>query len=329
MFDRKDLTTSLLTIYVGAVVVGFSYLIGFATQMGVLLQAAFPLGLLLVILLYWLPARAQLIGWAVATVWLLAGVYLGTSDIEYVALIVIVVAALAGIFWSPWFIAGIWIIHPIWDLLPRDLPDHQHDLPLACLIYDLVVGIYLVFRIRAKFFNGAIAQTKTTSKFFSSGLGRTIAAFIMLATIVIQILVVGMVSMESYSAWVAPPLAVALILSTIWLPREGQKIFWTVMTAWTGMTFAHSGEPLEVAVFGLMGLLAVLGFRKTGLFWAGAWAFHALWHFLPRKHISHDAALLMGHWMIPISGALFGLSIAAYLFWLGIREHKIQGAENL
>lgn len=313
-----------MTIYVGAVTVGFSYLIGLATQLGILIPGAFPLGVLLVLLFYWLPARVQLIGWAVATVWLLSGVYLGTSDLEYVALIVVVVAAIAGVFWSPWFIAGIWMIHPLWDLLPRELPDHQHDLPLACLIYDLVIGVYLIIRIRAKFFDKAKVELKTSSKIFSTGLGRTTAALIMLAVIIIQILVVGTVSMESYSTWVAAPVAVALILSTLWLPREGQKIFWAVITAWTGMTFAHSGEALEIAIFGLMGLVAVLGFRKSPFIWAGAWAFHALWHFLPREHISHETALLMGHWMIPVAGAVFELSVAAYLFWFALQEKKAQ-----
>jgi hypothetical protein len=324
MLNRKDLSVSLMTIYVGAVTVGFSYLIGLATQLGILIPAAFPLGVLLVLLFYWLPARVQLIGWAVATVWLLSGVYLGTSDVEYFALIAVVVAAIAGVFWSPWFIAGIWMIHPLWDLLPRDLPDHQHDLPLACLIYDLVIGIYLIIRIRAKFFDEAKVELKTNSKIFSTGLGRTTAALIMLAVIITQILVVGTVSMESYSTWVAAPVGLALILSTLWLPREGQKIFWAVLTAWTGMTFAHSGEALEIAIFGLMGLLAVLGFRKSPFIWVGAWTFHALWHFLPREHISHETALLMGHWMIPVAGTVFELSIAAYLFWFALQEKKTQ-----
>ena len=326
MLNRKDLSVSLMTIYVGAVTVGFSYLIGLGTQLGILIPAAFPLGVLLVLLFYWLPARVQLIGWAVATVWLLSSVYLGASDLEYVALIVVVVAAIAGVFWSPWFLAGIWMIHPLWDLVPRDLPEHQHDLPLACLIYVLVIGVYLIFRIRAKFFDKAKVELKTNSKMFSTGLGRTTAALIMLAVIITQILVVGTVSMESYSIWVAAPVALALILSTLWLPREGQKIFWAVLTAWTGMTFAHSGEALEIAIFGLMGLVAVLGFRKSPFIWAGAWAFHALWHFLPREHISHETALLMGHWMIPVAGAVFELSIAAYLFWFALQEKKTQRA---
>ena len=322
MLTLKDLSASLITLYVGTVTVGFSYLIGLATQLGLLLPAAFPLGLLLVGLFFWLPARSQLIAWAVATVWLLSSVYLGASDIEYAVLIVVVIAAIAGVFWSPWFIAGIWVIHPLWDLIPRDLPDIQHDLPLACLIYDLVIGVYLIARIRTKFFDGATVGISTGSRMFSSGLGRTSAALIMLAVLIAQIFVVGSVSMESFSTWLAAPIATALVLSTVWLPVGGQKIFWVAFTAWTGMTFAHSGEPVELVIFGLMVLLAVIGFRKSPFVWAGAWAFHALWHFVPREHMSHETALLMGHWMNPLAGAVFELSIAAYMVWFALQETR-------
>ena len=324
--SKKDQIVLLQVLYSGFVAIGFSYLIGLATSADALLVGAIPLGILLVLAYGWMNPKAQLISWSVATGWLLSSVYLGTSNLEYGALLIVILAAIAGVVWSPWFLAGIWLVHPIWDLIPRDLPDQQHDLPLACLIYDLVIGVYLIFRIRAKFFDKAKVELKTNSKMFSTGLGRTTAALIMLAVIITQILVVGTVSMESYSTWVAAPVAVALILSTLWLPREGQKIFWAVLTAWTGMTFAHSGEALEIAIFGLMGLVAVLGFRKSPYIWAGAWAFHALWHFLPREHISHEAALLMGHWMVPTAGAVFELSIAAFLFWFALQEKKAQRA---
>lgn len=322
MLTRKDLSTSFLAIYIGAVTVGFSYLIGFATELGILIPAALPLGVLLVGLFFWLSPRVQLIAWAAASAWLLSSVYLGTSGIEYFMLALVVVAAIAGVFWSPWFIAGIWMIHPLWDLIPRELPDHQHDLPLACLIYDLVVGIYLIFRIRAKFFESATVESKSGSKFFSTGLGRTSAALIMLAVLTTQIFIVGTISMEPYSVWLAAPVAILLIVSTMWLPREGQKTFWAIFTAWTGMTFAHSGEILEIVIFGFMALLAVLGFSKSSYIWAGAWIFHSFWHFLPRQHISHETALLMGHWMVPSAGAVFGLTIGTYLVWFSSKQNS-------
>jgi len=31
---------------------------------------------------------------------------------------------------------------------------------------------------------------------------------------------------------------------------------------------------------------------------------------------------LMGHWMVPAAGAVFELSIAAYLLWFALQEKK-------
>lgn len=294
-----------------------------------LLVAAIPLGILLVGLLFWLPARVQLVAWAGATAWLLSSVYLGSSDFEYVALLVILVASIAGVFWSPWFLAATWLIYPLWDLIPRDLPTHQHDLPLACLMYDLVVAIYLIFRIRSGFFAPSQYKPSASSGFFSKGWGRTWAAVAMLSVIVLEIFAVGFVSMESFSLWVAPVIAALLIAATLWLPLPGKKLFWAFFTGWTGMTFAHSGEPLEIAIFGFMILLAVLGYRRSTFFFAGAWGFHAVWHLLPREHLNHDAALLMGHWMDPIAGLIFGLCIAAYLTIFSLASAKSNVASQV
>jgi len=302
--------------YSAVVTIGFSYLIGLATQLDVLLVAAIPLGLLLVGLLFWLPPRAQLISWAAVTAWLLSSVYLGSSDLEYFMLILVFLAAIAGVFWSPWFLAAIWFIHPLWDMIPRALSDAQHDLPLACLMYDLVVALYLAWRTRKGFFKEAIAATPNAKGFLASGAGRTLAAIGMLSVLIIEIFAVGMVSMDQLSLWVAAPVALALIASTLWLPIEGKKIFWLVFTIWTGMTFAHSGEILEILIFGLMVLLAVLGFRVSVNYFAIAWTFHAFWGLMPRERLPHGTALFMGHWMLPIAGFIFEICIAAYLFWL-------------
>ena len=302
--------------YAATVTISFSYLIGLATQLDILLIAAIPFGILLVGLLFWLPPRAQLLSWAAVTAWLLSSVYLGTSDIEYFMLILVFLAAIAGVFWSPWFIAAIWFIHPLWDLIPRDLPEHQHDLPLACLMYDLVVAFYLMWRIRKGFFKEAIVSTSSAKGLLSTGSGRTLGAVVMLSVLIIQIMIVGMVSMDQLSVWVAAPVAIGLIASTLWLPIEGKKTFWLVFTMWTGMTFAHSGELIEILIFGLMILLAVLGFRVSLYYFGIAWVFHAFWGLLPREHLSHDTAMLMGHWMIPLAGLIFELTIGAYLLWL-------------
>ncbi len=310
------------TAYGALVTIGFSYLIGFATEADLLLVAAAPLGLLVVGLLAWLPPRAQLLSWAAVTAWLLSAVYLGTSDLEYLMLVLVFLAAIAGVFWSPWFLAAIWFIHPLWDLIPRDLPEHQHDLPLACLIYDLIIAVYLAWRIKKGFFASAVAAPKLPTGVLKTGLGRSLAALAMLVVVAVEIMLVGSVSMDQLSIWIAIPVAAALIASTLWLPIEGKKAFWLVFTIWTGMTFAHSGELLEILIFGLMILLAVAGYRVSMNYWVIAWGFHALWHLLPREHLSHEAAMLMGHWMVPTSGLLFELTIAGYLLWLNTRTTR-------
>ena len=320
--SKNELNIVLQTIYAGIVAVGFSYLIGFATQQKILITAALPFGIVLVLLLSWLPARAQLFSWAAVTVWLLSTVYAGTSDLEYIMLFAVVFAAIAGVFWSPWFLAAIWFIHPLWDLIPRELPGHMHDLPLACLIYDLVIAFYLAWRISKGYFKDAVAVSSTNESLIRSGLSRTLLALGLLVVIVVEISVVGMFSMDQSSVLYAAPVAIGLILAIHWFPTSAKKIFWLLFTVWTGMTFAHSGETLELVVFGLMIALAVLGYRVSMYYWVAAWLFHGLWNFLPREHLSHDAAMMMGHWMVSTAGFVFELTIASYFLFLSIKESK-------
>ncbi len=309
---KKDQIVLLQVLYSGFIAIGFSYLIGLATSADALLIAAVPLGILLVISLAWLNPKAQLIAWSVATGWLLSSVYLGTSDLEYGALLIVILAAIAGVVWSPWFLAGIWLLHPIWDLIPRDLPEHQHDLPLACLMYDLVVAIYLAWRIRSGFFKDAVVQPNKETRFISKGWSRLFVSAYVLIVIAIEITVVGMVSMEDYSQIAAVIVPFALIVSLIWLPLDVQRIFWMAFTIWTGMTFAHSGELLEILIFFAMIGLAIAGFRVNPYYWVIAWTFHAAWNLVPRAH-DMSSSLLMGHWMEPLAGFTFEIIIAVYL----------------
>ena len=309
---KNDQIVLLQVLYSGFVAIAFSYLIGLATTKGALLIGAVPLGILLVLSYGWLKPRAQLIAWSVATGWLLSSVYLGTSDLEYGALLIVILAAVAGVVWSPWFLVGIWVLHPIWDFLPRDLPEQQQDLPLACLLYDLVVAAYLAWRVRSDFFGEAVVKPDTEIKFISKGWSRLATASYVLAVITLEITLVGMVSMESYSQYAAIVVPIILIALLIWLPIDVQRIFWAVFTIWTGMTFAHSGEPIEILIFFVMIALAIAGFRVNPYYWVIAWATHAAWNLLPRAH-DMSSSLLMGHWMEPIAGFTFEIIIAVYL----------------
>ena len=310
---KKDQIVLLQVLYSGFVAIGFSYLIGLATSADALLVGAIPLGILLVLAYGWMNPKAQLISWSVATGWLLSSVYLGTSNLEYGALLVVILAAIAGVVWSPWFLAGIWLVHPIWDLIPRDLPDHQHDLPLACLMYDLVVALYLAWRIRSGFFKDAVVQPNKETRFISTGWSRLVVSAYVLIVVAIEITVVGIVSMENYSQIAAVIVSISLIASLLWLPIDVQRIFWMAFTIWTGMTFAHSGELIEILVFFAMIALAIAGFRVNGLYWVIAWTLHAVWNLVPRAH-DMSSSSLMGHWMEPMAGFTFEIIIAIYLF---------------
>ena len=318
--SRSALITVAQTLYSGLVAVGVSYIIGFATKADLLLVAALPLGIALVLAFSWLPPRPQLLAWSATTAWLLSSVYLGVSDLEWFMLFLVLAAAIAGAFWSPWFLIAIWFVHPLWDLIPRDLPDHQHDLPLACLIYDLVVALYLLWRTRSGFFKDAIAKPKTSAAFLNHGWSRTISALLIGLIVAIEITAVGYLSTDKLSVWYSAAVAFVLIAATLWLPKDGQRAFWLVFTVWTGMSFAHSGEPLELAVFALMIALAVFGQTSSPYYWAIAWAFHAAWNLFPRDHERSATSALMGHWMIPLAGFLFEITVAAYLLFMSVRK---------
>jgi type IV secretory pathway VirB3-like protein len=299
-------------IYIALVAIGTSYAVGFATQANLLLWLAVPLGAVLIGLLAWLPARPQLLGWGAVTVWLLATTYLGTSDIEYVALAIVVLLTLAGLFWSPWFLVGVWVFHPMWDLIPRELPDQMHDLPLACLIYDLMVAGYLAWRSRRGFFVAVGPSDSNARGILSSGWKRFVLALVALVIMVTQILIVGSVMMDPNALWYAFAVALALTLAVTWMPRAAQLSFWAVATGWMGMTYAHSGLPLEVALFLVLLALAVFGFSVSPWYLVIAWALHAVWNFLPHAH-DMASAQLMGHWMDPNAAFAYEISIAVYL----------------
>lgn len=317
---RNAVISIAQTLYSAIIAVGVSYLIGFATQSNLLLVAALPLGVALVCALAWLPARAQLFAWSATTAWLLSSVYLGVSEIEWLMLFAVMLAAVAGAFWSPWFLAAIWFLHPLWDLLPRELPAHQHDLPLACLIYDLVVALYLIWRIRKGFFKDAIIKGNSGSYWLSQGWTRALVALLIGVIVAIEISWVAFVSMDELSVVYAAVTAAGLLLATNWLPVQAKRAFWVVFTVWTGMSFAHSGEVLELAVFALMIALAVLGLKVSANYWAIAWLFHAFWNFIPRAHDMTGSSALMGHWMEPVAGFLFEALLAVYILVMTMRN---------
>jgi hypothetical protein len=98
-----------------------------------------------------LGKKAELAGWAVFTIWL-GSTYLLSADsiaaVEVIAFLAYLSLGLLGAFRSPYFLIVAWLLHPVWDFFPRALPDVLQDLPTACILFDVPIGLYLVWYAR-------------------------------------------------------------------------------------------------------------------------------------------------------------------------------------
>jgi hypothetical protein len=111
---------------------------------------------------------------------------------------------------------------------------------------------------------------------------------------------VGFAAHAHVLAKIALPLAVALVLSVCWLGRTAELIAWAALTLWLGMTYAHTGPPIEIAVFFVYVACAGLGVFRSPWFLAVPWFAHIGWDFLPRtlpemyRELPHACALFDG-----------------------------------
>jgi len=131
------------TVYALVVLLLTSAGVGAAARRGILIPVAVPFAGALIVTLRLLRPSAERGAWALFTVWL-GSTYLSTgAGIETAAALAYVALALGGVFVSPWLLVAAWALHPAWDLLPRTLPDLLHDLPMACLLFDGAIALYL------------------------------------------------------------------------------------------------------------------------------------------------------------------------------------------
>ena len=315
--DRADLALLGRALYVALVALVVSTAIGYAASAGLLVPVAVPLGVVLVGAMAWLPHRVEHVGWAVLTIWLRASVYLGTGDaIEYAALAAVVLLSGAGVFASPWFLVAVWFLHPLWDLLPRDLPARMHDLPHACLLYDLVVAVYLLWRTRRGDFVGVGADpdavTGWTAPTRRGAVARVGLALWPAVVVAVQATTIASVGSAAVAAITAPALAAFVVVAFARLPEPAYRLSWAVLTGWTAMTFAHSAAALEIVVFLVLLVVTIIGARSSLAALGGVWAFHALWSLVPREH--GVTSSIMGHWLHwPWAGFVFEGLVAAYL----------------
>ncbi len=137
--------------YIVLVLYAASAAVGAASRAGMLIPVALPLAAALILAVRWLKPPAELAAWAVFTSLLLGGTYLSTgSPLETGALVIYFGLTALGLFRSPYFLTLAWLIHPLWDFLPRDLPAQLVDLPMACLLYDIPIGLYLLWGARQR-----------------------------------------------------------------------------------------------------------------------------------------------------------------------------------
>ncbi|MGB3376752.1 MAG: hypothetical protein WBA87_16640 [Microbacterium sp.] len=132
--------------------------------------------------------------------------------------------------------------------------------------------------------------------------------------LVAQALLVWFGSEQGWLTLSAAVAAFTVVAGLFWLRAKEQSLAWVVITAWMGMTYAHSGEWFEYLVFVGIMLLGMLGYLVSAWWFVTAWSFHLLWNFLPRDTGHHAAHATMGHLGIsPAASATYDAIILAYL----------------
>ncbi len=138
----------ITTVYIFFLLIAAGALIGTAAREELLIPVALPFAVGLILAARVLGPRSELAAWAAFTVWL-GSTYLQTgSPLETGAFIVYLGIALWGAFKAPYVLAFAWLFHPVWDFVPRDLPDLLKDLPVACIMFDIPIGLYLLWGTR-------------------------------------------------------------------------------------------------------------------------------------------------------------------------------------
>jgi hypothetical protein len=119
---------------------------------------------------------------------------------------------------------------------------------------------------------------------------------------------VGIAAHAGALLWAAVPMAVVLIGALRAAGPRTELIGWAAFTGWLGMTYAHTGGPLEVGVFFAYVALGALGVFRSPWFFGFAWAAHIGWDCLPRALPGDYASL-------PLACMFFDGPIALYLFF--------------
>lgn len=292
-----------LTLWIVILLIAAGFGVGTATQAGVLIPTAVPFSLVLVLIMFFMGAKAELISWAAFTAGLLGGTYLQTGEpIEYGIFVVYILLTALGLFKSPYFLALAWLFHPVWDFLPRNLPAPMHDLPLACAFFDTPIGLYLLWGSWKKRWHPFGRQTMR-------------GAFVNSARLFwIGILILGVSyalvtsTGTGYLHWVGLVAAGVVLIGFRLSGRGAEWMGLAMLTGWLGMTYAHTGGIVDAVVFLLYVVVSALGYFKSPYLLTVAWLAFIPWSFVPH-------ALTQAYPDFPMATLFYCLPIGLYIFW--------------
>lgn len=293
-----------LTIYIVFLIIAAGFGVGAATQAGILISAAVPFALALILIMYFMGVKPELISWAAFTVGLLAGTYLSTgSPIEYLMFFFYIVLSALGIFKSPYFLALAWLLHPVWDFVPRTLPAQLHDLPLACALFDTPIGLYLLWGSWKKRWQPFSDNNTNREAMIRTGKTIFIGILIMAASSAIAA-AIG----TDYLNWVALVSSTIIIFGFRFMGSTAELIAWAVLTGWLGMTYAHTGGIADAIFFFIYVAVSAFGYFRSPYALAIAWLIFIPYSFLPHHlhHMSPD---------FPMATVFYCLPAGVYLFW--------------
>ncbi|MCB9419715.1 MAG: hypothetical protein H6667_07920 [Ardenticatenaceae bacterium] len=309
---NQTIKNTLKTVYIVLLHLVAGFAIGMAAQDKMLIAAAIPFAVVLILAVRFLGAKPELLAWAGLTVWL-GSTYLSNGEFaEYMLFFVYVTLAALGIFKSPYFIVIAWLFHPVWDFVPRELPDLLKDLPVACIIFDLPIGFYILWFTRSKRWEsfGSVAPDRAwyslKDKLALIRVGKTV--YVVFLVILVSFAAVA--SIESgILIWVALPCSILLIVGLRLLGNQAELIAWAAFTGWLGMTYAHTGGAVDIAVFVIYIAIAALGVFSSPYYLAIAWLVFIPWNLMP-----HELPAMYSQ--LPLASAIFDIPIALYLLWV-------------
>lgn len=297
-----SLRNSGATIYVILLLILAGFGVTAAANSATLILAALPFALILILGLRLIGAKGEQLAWALFTVWL-GSTYLQTNNpLEYGLLLLYVVLAVLGIFNSSYLLAAAWLFHPVWDFLPRDLPPQLVDLPMACILFDIPIGLYLLWGTRTGRFRSFGGQANSG---WLKNTAKTVCVIIMIAVLSYTVIAAASAGLL---LWLAVPLALVLIAVFYFLGSKAELLAWATVTGWVGMTYAHTGGLLEAVLFFVFIGLSAMGVFQSPWYLAVTWLLFIPWNFVP-----HNLPITFINF--PLAYALFNLVVLLYLAW--------------